>query len=121
MRYFGNAHYLFDLDSRIMLLWAGIEGLLDVGSELRNRIALHATIMFDGDAAEKAAYFKKLRDAYDTRSKVVHGRVKHQKELEASYHFATLVLSRLLSKCVELGRIPTASELDHLALSAKVG
>ncbi len=35
MRCYSNVHYLFDNDARIMLLWAGVEGLLDIDSELR--------------------------------------------------------------------------------------
>jgi hypothetical protein len=42
MRAYGNAHYLFDDDAKIMLLWAGIEGLLGLDAELRRRFSLHA-------------------------------------------------------------------------------
>jgi hypothetical protein len=117
LRYMTNAHYLFDFDARIMLLWAGIEGLLDVGGELRNRIALHASIMLDGDADTKQAYFRRVRAAYDTRSKVVHGSARDKGKIEEGYNFASEVLTRLLAKCVELGRVPTQMELDHLAIS----
>jgi len=44
MRCYGNAHYLFDLDTRVMLLWAGIEGLLGVEAELSRRVALYAAL-----------------------------------------------------------------------------
>jgi hypothetical protein len=114
-RYYNNAHYLFDDDAKIMLLWAGIEGLLDVEAELRRRIALHAAILHDGDAAEKAAYFAKVRKAYDVRSKVVHGAGAHKEALTKAYGFASQILVDLLRKAVELGRVPAAAELDQLA------
>jgi Apea-like HEPN len=114
-RYYNNAHYLFDNDAKIMLLWAGIEGLLDVQAELRQRIALHAAILFDGDAAAKATHFTNVRKAYDIRSKVVHGSGTDAKLLSSAYEFASEVLVGLLRKSVELGRVPAGSELDRLA------
>jgi len=118
VRYLTNSHYLFDIDARIMLLWAGIECLLGVESELRNRIALHAAIMLDAEPAEKHAYLKTVRSAYDVRSKVVHGRAKSAADLQAGYEQAASVLTRLLRKCVELGRVPSAGELDAAASKA---
>jgi hypothetical protein len=53
MRCYGNAHYLFDFDTRIMLLWAGIEGLLSVDAELSRRLALYAALLHKGTPAEK--------------------------------------------------------------------
>lgn len=121
VRYLTNAHYLFDIDARIMLLWAGIECLLGVASELRNRIALHAAILFDGEHEEKHAYLKTVRSAYDVRSKVVHGRAKSAADLQAGYELATQVLTRLLRKCVELGRVPSTAELDAAASKGVLG
>src|SRR3989338_6318044 len=45
MMCFGNAHFLPDVDMRIMLLWSGIERLLEVDSELTRRIALYSSII----------------------------------------------------------------------------
>ena len=120
VRYYGNAHYLFDDDAKIMLLWAGIEGLLGVDAELRRRIALHAAILFDGTADEKAVYFARVRKGYDVRSKVVHGTGAQREDLKLGYALASEVLLALLRKCVELGRVPSAAELDALAASASL-
>jgi hypothetical protein len=117
-RYYNNAHYLFDDDAKIMLLWAGIEGLLGVEAELSRRIALHAAILFDGDAAAKAAHFAEIKKAYSTRSKVVHGTGADKASLRKGYAFASGLLVGLLRKMVELGRVPSAGELDDLAVSA---
>jgi len=56
-RAYGNAHYLFDFDTRIMLLWAGIEDLLSVDAELSRRLALYAALLHKGTPAEKIAHF----------------------------------------------------------------
>ena len=120
LRCYGNAHYLFDDDTKVMLLWAGIEGLLDIDSELRRRIALHATILHDGDIDEKAAYFSKVKKGYDVRSRVVHGSGANAELLRSAYALASEVLLELLRKMVTLGRVPSVAELDRLAISASL-
>lgn len=120
VRCYGNAHYLFDDDAKIMLLWAGIEGLLDVDSELRRRIALHAAILLDGTPAEKALYFDRLKKGYDVRSRVVHGSGAKPEVLQQGYALAGEGLLTLLRKCVELGRVPSAAELDERAASVSL-
>ena len=120
MRYFGNSHYLFDLDARIMLLWAGIEGLLAVEAEQSWRIATYAALMFDGSAEEKAAHADRVRKAYHLRSKVIHGAKPSMDKLQEGYDTASEILVRLLAKCVCLGRVPTRVELHGLAASASL-
>jgi hypothetical protein len=120
MRYYGNSHYLFDFDARIMLLWAGIEGLLDVDAELSRRLALYAAVMFDGTPQEKADYFDAVRKSYGVRSRVVHGSKPPAEKLKEGYDQASRILVRLLAKCVELGRVPTPAELDRLAVSQTI-
>ena len=116
-RYYNNAHYLPDLDARLMLLWAGIEGLLNVEGELRRRIALHTAILHDGDRDKKLAFFRDTKRAYDIRSKVVHGAQAGDEKLASAVGFAGDLLVGLLRKMIELGRVPSASELDDAAAS----
>lgn len=118
MRYFGNAHYLFDLEHRIMLLWAGIEGLLQVEAEHNRRIALYSAILLKGDADEKAARFELVKKSYSLRSRVVHGAKPTKEKLEAGYAEATDLLADLLSRCVELGRVPSRDELDRASFNS---
>ena len=120
-RYYNNAHYLPDLDARLMLLWAGIEGLLNIDGELRRRIALHAAILLEGDRDQKIAIFRNTKRAYDLRSKVVHGGQADTEELSSAVGFACDLLTGLLRRMVELGRVPSSSELDNLAASQSFG
>jgi hypothetical protein len=115
MRYYGNSHYLFDLDMRIMLLWAGIEGLLDVDAEHSRRVSQYAAVMLDKSKDEKVEYAARVRKAYGLRSRVVHGSKPKRPDLEKGYTDAAEMLIRLLSKCVALGRVPTRKELDTIA------
>lgn len=120
MRYFGNAHYLFDLDHRIMLLWAGIEGLLQVDAEHSHRIALYSAILSRGTDEEKLTRFKSVKAAYSLRSRVVHGAKPKKAKLERGYAEATDLLATLLARCVELGRVPERDEFDRSILKADI-
>lgn len=120
-RYYNNSHYVVDEDARIMLLWAGIESLLDVDQELSRRIALHAAILHDGDPAEKAEQFRRIKRAYGTRSKVIHGNTPRGESLGDAADFASDVLLNLLRKVVVLGRLPNGAELDAAAAGASIG
>lgn len=115
-----NAHYLYDLDQRLMLIWAGIEGLLAVDSELRRRVAMYSGILLDGTREEKIAQSNRARKAYDFRSKVVHGAPFDNSRLAAEHAFASGLLMGLLGKCVMLGRVPSAVELDEAAVAASI-
>jgi hypothetical protein len=119
-RYYNNSHYVVDHDARIMLLWAGIESLLDVDQELSRRIALHAAILFDGDQAQKTERFRQVKRAYAIRSKVIHGNAPSNQGLSDAAVFASEVLLGLLRKVVELGRLPTGTELDEVAARGSI-
>ncbi|MGA0603917.1 hypothetical protein ACO2Q3_24635 [Caulobacter sp. KR2-114] len=119
-RYYNNAHDLFDDDAKIMLLWAGIEGLLGVDAEISRRIALHAAILLDGTPDEKMATYQAVKKAYAARSKVVHGVGMDQAALSSAYDFASGLLVKVLRKIVDLGRMPTMAELDRVAASGSL-
>ena len=114
---YGNAHYLPDLRVRIMLLWAGIEGLLAVDGELNRRLALYATLLMQGSAEKKSVYFAHVKTAYGLRSKAVHGAHLPHAKLQDGYTVASTLLAELLARCVELGRVPSREEFDQAALS----
>lgn len=120
MRYFGNSHYLFDFESRVMLLWAGIEALLEVDAEQSRRIALYCAIMLDADAAAKARYYDAVKKAYGVRSRVVHGKRLTKAARAKAYSTASDILVALLAKAVNLGRVPTQKELDAAATAGKL-
>lgn len=117
MRCYGNAHRLPEHDVRIMLLWAGIEGLLSVDAELSRRLALYAALLLDGSPDDKENYFNHVKKAYALRSRAVHGTGLQKLKLEEGYRMAQNILIKLLAKCVELRRVPSSSELDRLAVS----
>lgn len=117
---YGNAHYLPDMKVRIMLLWAGIEGLLAVDGELNRRLALYATLLMQGSAEDRSSYFAHVKAAYGLRSKAVHGAHLSPAKLWEGYTVASTLLAELLARCVELGRVPSRDEFDQAALKGVI-
>jgi hypothetical protein len=50
----------------------------------------------------------------------VHGTVPEGVELEAAHSRASDLLAKLLSRCVELSRVPSTEELDRAALVGSI-
>lgn len=54
-------------------LWAGIEALLDIDTELRFRLAAYSASVLEQRGPGRKDLFVKVKKLYDTRSKAVHG------------------------------------------------
>jgi hypothetical protein len=119
-RYLMNSHFIKDPEAQLMLVWAGIERLLGTDSELRHRIAVHATLLSSLSNEEGAAFFKNVKDAYDFRSRVVHGSVAEAGKIRLGLENASTILYGLLRRCVELGRVPSIKELERLSLAGRI-
>jgi hypothetical protein len=118
---YGNAHHLFGYAPRIMLLWSGVERLFKVSSELTRTLALYSALMLEGESSDaRYEYYKRIKKDYDMRSKVVHGALEKESQIEEAYTHASELLVRLLAKCVELSRVPTSEELDRAAMTGFV-
>jgi len=115
---YSNSHHLFRYAPRIMLLWSGIESLFKVSSELTRTLALYSALMLEENSTD-ARYdcYKRVKKDYDLRSKVVHGALEKESQMEDAYIRASGLLVRLLAKCVDLSRVPTSEELDRAALT----
>jgi len=120
VRAYTNSHYLPDLEMRVMLLWAGVEGLLGVGSELRRRLALHAALLLGGTHSSRLQSYAEVKRAYDDRSKVVHGGSISRERTAAAYEYVAKLLPDLLCRCIEIGRVPGSAEFDALAVAGDI-
>lgn len=116
---FGSA-YLPDSRVQTMLIWAGIEGLLCVDAELSRRIALYAALLLDDDEAAKHEYYDFVKKAYGARSRIVHGASLKEAKVKQAATDAYTILSRLLRRAVELGRVPLPEELDKMAVAQRI-
>jgi hypothetical protein len=100
-----------------MQLWSGIECLFKVSSEISRTLAMYSALLLEeGDAELRYKRFKEIKKDYGVRSKVVHGTVGNGEALEEAYSRASNLLARLLSRCVELSRVPSSEEYDRAAL-----
>ncbi len=114
---YGNSHHLFGHSSRIMQLWSGIECLFRVSNEITRTLAMYSALLLEkGDANLRYERFREIKRDYAVRSKVVHGTIEDGDVLEEAYSRASKLLASLLSRCVELSRVPSTEELDRAAL-----
>lgn len=114
---FSTAHYLPTVRLQLMLLWSGIESVLDVDAELRFRLALNGALLLGGDTAARASRFAEIKKSYAIRSRAVHGADIELTVADSAREFASSLLARLLRRCVELGRVPTSLDYDSAAVS----
>jgi hypothetical protein len=120
VRYLANSYFIRDPEAQLMLTWAGIERLIGTEAELRHRVAVYATILSSLSEQEGYELFKKVKSAYDFRSRVVHGRVSDGEKIRNGLSDAQRILYNLLRRCVELGRVPPLSELERISMSGRV-
>lgn len=98
--------------ARLALLWAGIEGLFHVESEIVFRVSLYtARFLYPDDEASQKAAFAQVKRLYKQRSAAVHGGTVKGNAQQAVDESAMLLLS-LLQRTVATGALP---ELETLA------
>lgn len=96
---------------QLAILWAGIEALFGVTSELVFRISLYIANFLSDDIREAYILFSKTKKLYGARSSAVHGsKMKKIDEPQAVRDSAEL-LKRLIRKCVETNHMPVPEDL----------
>lgn len=92
--------------ARLALLWAGVEGLFEIESEIVFRLSLHVAQFLGGDmAASRQAVFDQVKRLYRIRSRAVHGGKMTGNSRDACVESATL-LRQLIRRCIELRALP---------------
>ncbi len=92
--------------ARMAILWAAIEGLFQVESEVVFRVSLYvARFLHPDDAEARLASFKLVKNLYKARSAAVHGAIMKGDADRAIEQSVELLLS-LVRRCVEQGAIP---------------
>lgn len=91
---------------QLAIVWAGIEALFDVSTELSFRISLYAaTFLSDKDRASAKALFSSIKKLYSARSSAVHGGKIKGNEADLVKQSAQLLHS-LIRKCAEINSLP---------------
>lgn len=129
--YFGNAKSLLDSQPSFMtavhsmasfrwhslprvqlaILWAGIEALFGVTSELVFRISLYIANFLSADIQEANLLFSKTKKLYSARSSAVHGNKTKKIDENQAVSDSAELLKRLIRKCIETNRMPVPEEL----------
>jgi hypothetical protein len=108
------ASYRWNPHPRIQLavLWAGIEGLFGINSEIVFRLSLYVSrFLAPEDDQDRREVFSRVRKLYPHRSAAVHGSAIKEDHLRAIEESALLLL-RLVRRCVEVNDVP---QVDRLA------
>jgi len=96
-------------------LWSGFEALFGINAELRFRLALLAAGYLEDRGPPRLALFKRIKKLYDYRSKAVHGSPTTERMLEEHIVEVRALLSRLLCRMTEEGRVPSSDDFEaHL-------
>jgi hypothetical protein len=97
--------------AQLALLWAGIEGIFGVDSEIAFRVSLYtAKFIAPDDKLAQQRIFSDVKQLYSVRSKAVHGgRLKGDPGVSVAK--SVELLSKLIVTCIERGLLPQADQL----------
>lgn len=99
-------------------LWAGVESLFSINVELRFRISALAASYLEPIGEDRLSLYRRMKSLYDFRSKAVHGADVSEDDLIAHVVEVRHVLSRLLMKIIEGGRLPSTNDLERAMFCA---
>jgi hypothetical protein len=98
---------------RLALLWAGIEALFGIESELSFRLSLSAAKFLEPTDRDKARLlFSHVKNLYKTRSKAVHG-AELKGDMQLLISDSAMLLHRLVRASIEGNALP---DVESLAL-----
>lgn len=95
---------------QLAILWAGIESLFNISSELVFRISLYAANFLTDRKDEARSIFKEVNDLYKARSSAVHGG-KIKGDAIVLVEKSAGLLNKLILKCIEINGLPVVQEL----------
>lgn len=109
--------YAKDPRAAVARVWAGIESLLGINSELVYRVSLCAATIVASRGPDRIAAFKKMKALYGIRSKAVHGEPIVEDKLFTGLHDSFEILRTLLLDAVERGTVRTEDDFCRELLS----
>jgi hypothetical protein len=99
-------------------VWAGIESLFGIQSELRFRLALYAASVLEPPSEARLSLYRRLLTLYNERSKVVHGGAIAASVIAHHVVASQHILRRLLRDALHIKRIRPVREIEKLVLGA---
>lgn len=112
-----NHHFASSERMMAATLWAGIEALFEIQSELRFRLAVVIASILEPRGTSRRELYRVVKKLYDTRSKAVHGSPLTKVKIEAHTLEVRQLLSRILCQFIETGNVPTEDQIGDLIFS----
>lgn len=106
------------LSSRMMVadIWAGIEALMGIDSELRYRLAISAASMLEPRGEKRYQRYCQIRKMYDLRSKAVHGAELEEAVVLKHILESGELLSQLICRMIEARKVFSKEEIERNVL-----
>jgi len=95
-------------------IWAGVEALFEIQSELKFRLATYIASFLEPRGMSRYELFSSVKRQYDFRSKAVHGSQISDEELYKNIRSMRIMLSRIICRIMEHGEVPTVKYLDSI-------
>jgi len=95
---------------QLAIIWAGIESLFSVSSEIVFRISLYVAHFLSDDVNEAKLIFQEIKGLYKARSSAVHGG-KIKGETFDLVENSAGILKKLIIKCIETKGLPNINDL----------
>jgi len=106
-------HQQTNLRMSASALWAGFEALFGVNAELRFRLSALAAAYLEDRGPERLTLYRRIKQLYDHRSKVVHGAAISEPQLETHIIEVRELLSRLMCRITEVGSLPSTENYEE--------
>jgi len=96
--------------AQLSMIWAGIEGLFEIESEISFRLSLYISNFLTTGKKKREDMFKKVKKLYNFRSAAVHGS-KLKNDIANMVDDSALILRKLILKCINDKIIPDKNNL----------
>ncbi len=113
-------HQQVSLRMSVIALWAGIEAIFGITSELRYRLAIEIAAYLEVDNKDRVNLYKKIKKMYDIRSKAVHGSNIDEKIIIEHIKETKSILRRILIKSIEANNLPSHEEFEYSVFTESI-
>lgn len=104
--------YATDVRSAVSRLWAGIEAMFGVSSELVYRISLLAASLTRPRGEDRKKRFEEVKSLYGMRSKIVHGGQLSNEKINQALAMSYRLLRELLLLAIERRHMLDSDDFD---------
>jgi len=102
--------YCVDLRSAIAIIWAAIESIVDVSTEITYRLSLSLSSLLRDRGDLRLQKFNEIKTLYKLRSKVIHGSEIKTADATAALSGSVNLLSELICYMIENDRLVTEDD-----------